>query len=207
MIISDAHRLLFVHVQKTGGVTLTNMLKEQLPDVRSVSRRHAPLTKILRKEPELVDYWTFGFVRNPWDRMVSWWAMISNWRDWSQRSGTPIEDKWNEMWRGASEYTSFEQFVTEGPESFANLRRNQIDYLHAELPKRGVSRRADFIGRTENLEADTAVVFEHFGLPFERAAHDNRSKRTGYRDYYTPATRDRVAEVFAKDIAEFGYDF
>ncbi len=201
MIISDAHKLLFVHVQKTGGVTLTNLLKSQLDDVRSVSKRHAPLRKILQKEPELVDYWTFGFVRNPWDRMVSWWSMIENWRSWSERKDIDIEDRWNEMWRTASTYTSFEQFVTEGPESFIRLRRNQIDYLRTK------DRRADFIGRTENLDEDSRFALEHFGLSTEGLGHDNRSKRVGYRDYYTPATRDLVGEIFAKDVAEFDYEF
>ena len=207
MIISDEHRLLFVHVQKTGGVTLTTMLKEQLREVRVVGRRHAPLERILRNEPDLVDYWTFGFVRNPWDRMVSWWAMITNWRDWSRRKGTSMDDRWNPMWRGVSQYTSFEQFVTEGPDSFEVLRRNQIDFLRCDLPELGIRRTADFIGRTENLQADTAVVFDRFGLRLDRTAHHNRSKRTEYREYYTRATRDRVAEVFARDVAEFGYEF
>ncbi len=201
MIISDSHRLVFVHVQKTGGVTLTNLLKAQLPDVRSVSKRHAPLRAILRKEPALADYWTFGFVRNPWDRMVSWWSMIENWRSWSERKQIDIDDRWNDMWRTASTYESFEQFVVEGPESFVRLRRNQIDYLRTR------NRRADFIGRTENLDADTRHALEHVGLNAEGLGHDNRSKRVGYRDYYDARTRDIVGEVFAADIAEFDYDF
>ncbi|CAN5557895.1 hypothetical protein BH11ACT8_BH11ACT8_35310 [soil metagenome] len=201
MIVSDSHKLLFVHVQKTGGVTLTNLLKSQLDDVRSVSKRHAPLRKILQKEPELVEYWTFGFVRNPWDRMVSWWSMIENWKNWSERKDLSTDDRWNEMWRTAMEYQSFEQFVTEGPPQFIRLRRNQIDYLRAP------GRKADFIGRTENLDHDSRFALEHFGLSTEGLGHDNKSKRVGYRDYYTATTRDLVGEVFAKDIAEFDYDF
>jgi hypothetical protein len=201
VIISDSHRLLFVHVQKTGGVTLTNLLKSQLDDVRSVHKRHAPLRRILAKEPELGDYWIFGFVRNPWDRMVSWWSMIENWRSWSDRKGLDVEERWNPMWRAAHSYTSFEQFVLEGTEEFPRLRRNQIDYLRAR------GRRADFIGRTENLAADSRFALEHFGLSTEGLGHDNKSKRVGYRDYYTPETRDRVGELFSKDVAEFDYDF
>ena len=78
MVISDSARLLFVHVQKTGGSTIHNRLTEVLPDARQVKGvdRHATLGQILRAEPELSAYWTFGIVRNPWARLYSWWAMI-----------------------------------------------------------------------------------------------------------------------------------
>ncbi|MGA8257031.1 MAG: sulfotransferase family 2 domain-containing protein [Nocardioides sp.] len=201
MIISDEHKLLFVHVQKTGGVTLTNLLKSQLTDVRSNEKRHAPLRRILRKEPDLSDYWTFGFVRNPWDRMVSWWSMIENWREWSDRKGLDTEDRWNHFWRGSMEYVDFSQFVLQGTQDFPRLRKPQIDYLVAG------DRRADFIGRTENLDNDSRYALEHFGLGTEGLSHDNASKRTGYRDYYDAATRAHVAKVFAKDIKEFDYEF
>jgi len=201
VIISDSHKLLFVHVQKTGGVTMTNLLKSQLDDVRSVEKRHAPLRRILRKEPGLRDYWTFGFVRNPWDRMVSWWSMIENWRDWSERARIDTDDKWNPMWRGASEFTSFEQFVFQGTEAFPRLRRPQIDYLRVK------GRRADFIGRTENLADDSRFALEHFGLSTDGLGHDNKSKRASYRDYYDAKTQAHVGQLFAKDIAEFDYEF
>lgn len=203
MIVCDSHKLLFVHVQKTGGVTMTNLLKSQLDDddVRSVDKRHAPLRRILFKEPELTDYWIFGFVRNPWDRMVSWWSMIENWRSWSDRKGIDIEDRWNEFWRTTSTYTDFEQFVMDGTAAFPRLRRPQIDYLTAG------DRRADFIGRTENLGADSRFALEHFGLRPEGLSHDNASKRAGYRDYYDSKTRDHIAKVFAKDLRAFDYEF
>jgi hypothetical protein len=37
--------------------------------------------------------------------------------------------------------------------------------------------------------------------------HRNARSSGSWRDYYTPATRDRVAEVYAKDVEEFGYRF
>lgn len=201
MIISDSHKLLFVHVQKTGGVTLTNLLKSQLDDVRSNDKRHVPLQRILTKEPDLADYWIFGFVRNPWDRMVSWWSMIENWKAYSERKGIDIEDRWNEFWRTSSTYRDFEQFVMEGTEAFPRLRRPQIDYL------RTGTRTADFIGRTERLDDDSRFALEHFGLSTEGLSHDNKSKRTGYRDYYNATTRAKVAELFAKDVRTFDYEF
>ena len=31
------------------------------------------------------DYWTAGFVRNPWARMLSWWRMVERFRDGAER--------------------------------------------------------------------------------------------------------------------------
>ena len=202
MIISDEHRFVFVHVQKTGGVTISRLLKEQLDDnVRQVAGRHAPLGKILKADPSLADYWVFGFVRNPWDRMVSWWAMISSWRAWVERKGYDPAERGNPFWHRASEYGDFETFVLRGPDDNIRLRRPQVDYL------RGGGREADFIGRTENLAEDTERALARFGLSAAGIGHHNASRRTSYRDYYTPASRKRVAEVFAKDIERFGYEF
>lgn len=205
MIICDSRKFVFVHVQKTGGSAVTKLLKSQLLDdeVRTVGRRHAPLGKILGAEPGLRDYWIFGYVRDPWDRMFSWWSMIENWHAWSQRKGLDIDDKWNQFFREAGSYTSFEQFVLEGTERFPRLRRTQLSYLQ------GRGRRADFIGRTENLAEDVASAMRHVGLSAAELDHHNQGKvdPTKYRKYYSPASRDRVADVFAKDIEEFGYRF
>ncbi|HEV2798839.1 MAG TPA: sulfotransferase family 2 domain-containing protein, partial [Nocardioides sp.] len=97
MLISDDQKVLFVHVPKTGGVSVEDTVKEACPDARKASKkigRHATLGKILRNEPDLVDYWTFGFVRNPWARMVSLYSIISAWdRRHGPASGKPQDVK------------------------------------------------------------------------------------------------------------------
>ena len=205
MIICDSRRFVFVHVQKTGGSAVTKLLKTELSDeeIRTVDKRHAPLGRILDKEPALADYWIFGFVRDPWDRMVSWWNMIDVWRSRYFRRGESLEGKGNEFWRHAAGYADFEEFVLRGTEELGRLRRPQIRYLQAR------GRRADFIGRTETLADDVAAAMTHVGLSAEGLDHHNKGKRdpSKYRHYYSDASRKRVEEVFARDIREFGYSF
>ncbi len=84
MLISDSRKVLFVHVPKTGGVSVEETVKEACPDARKARvpiGRHATLGKIIKHEPQVVDYWTFGFVRNPWARMLSWWRMMERFRE------------------------------------------------------------------------------------------------------------------------------
>ena len=214
MLISDAKRALFVHVPKTGGMSIETAFRDACPDARATdpsrARRHAPLGKIIRVEPQTADYWSFGFVRNPWSRMVSWYSMIASWnRNHGPASGKP-QDRvrgdmrdGNQMWRAVAAYGSFEEFVLRGPDEITRVGRAQIDYLRA--PASGAE--VDFIGRTENFAEDLQTVQRVLGVEPAPPPHRNRSRHGSYRDYYTEASRAKVAEVFAEDIDRFGYTF
>lgn len=207
MLICDTHRVVFVHVPKTGGVSAEGMMRRACPDARKqvVPRRgrHAPLERILASEPELTAYWSFGFVRNPWARMVSWYAMIESWNRRVRSGATPARSLGNDMWRAAGEYSGFEEFVLRGTEELPRVARPQLDYLRAP----GHGREVDFIGRTEHFAEGLRVVQERLGMDPVPPVHRNRSSHGHYRDYYTEASRRRVAEVFAEDIDRFGYTY
>jgi hypothetical protein len=209
VIVSRTARVLFVHVQKTGGSTVQNVLLDRLPGAEKLAglpgAKHAHLRAALRADPELTGYWTFGFVRNPWARLWSWWSMIERRDDqrdegnaWARRR---IEN--NAFWSGVlTELPDFEAFVLKGPDRFARLRTPQLCYLRAP------DRTADLVGRTETLTADLARVCERLGIePPPAEPHRNAGGSASYRDHYTPAMRDRVAQLFAPDITEFGYEF
>ncbi|HEU5038461.1 MAG TPA: sulfotransferase family 2 domain-containing protein [Nocardioides sp.] len=208
MIASATHRLLFVHVQKTGGLTIEALLTDALADAEAIrdlpDGRHARLADALAARPALASYWTFGFVRNPWARMHSWHAMILRRKAAAEGGNKVMARRMRNMdfWRRVGEdYTDFEAFVLRGPDEFPRLRTAQLDYL------RTPDREADFIGRTERLGQDVAEVFARFGLPEPAIEHRNAGPPTDYRVHYTDAMRDRVAEIFAPDIERFGYEF
>lgn len=215
MIVSKQRKVLFVHVQKTGGSTIDRVLMEKLPGARPVrglpEDRHAPWqVAIEEKNRAFANYYTFGFVRNPWARLDSWFRMIQRRKHRAAeapdgRAARMVEN--NEFWATVLErLPTFESFVLEGPEIFPRLSRPQLHYLQTE----GASgRRADFIGRTERLDADLAAVFGHLDLERpERVPRANSSRRTvDYHELYTPEMRDAVGAAFAPDVEAFGYDF
>jgi hypothetical protein len=213
VLISDAKRALFVHVPKTGGVSVGVAFERACPDARSKTPgvtpplgRHAPYERILRAEPATADYWSFAFVRNPWARMVSWWSMID---DWNQQhgpaSGKPQEGatrmRGNDMWRAAATYSGFEEFVLRGMDELPRVGRPQVDYLRAP------DREVDFVGRTESFAEDLQEVERRLGVEPTRIPHRNKSPHGSYRDYYSDATRTKVGEVYAADLEAFGYTF
>ena len=207
MLISDSHRFLFVHVQKTGGSTIDNNLSASLGDVRRIAEahRHAPLERLLQLEPGLADYWTAGFVRNPWARMLSWWRMVERFREGAERGVERYLDhlQRNRFVAGIVEqHPDFESFVLHATDQHPRLRKPQVEFMNAD------GRSADFVGRQETLEDDLRVIYDHLGLEWVELQSVNIDPgRPDYRDVYTPATRDRIAELFAADLAAYGYEF
>lgn len=207
MLISDEHRFVFVHVQKTGGITIAHLLGDAMPDLRQWPARgakHAKLAPALADEPQLADYWITGFVRNPWARMVSWWSMIQRFKAQGEAGHEPSLARLahSKFMTGSAAYDDFSQFVLQGSEDFDRLRTPQLAYLTAP------GREADFVGRTESLATDVEAIYNHLGLPYAgEVPHVNKSPHAHHREYYTPETRDRVGELFAADVERFGYDF
>jgi hypothetical protein len=208
MRVSDARRVVFVHVPKTGGCTIDLLFDREVADARKVTGagRHAPYGRLLKVDPTIDDYWSFGFVRDPWARLVSYWSML---RDFYARveAGKPEAlRKLAEVpavWAVEGEYRhDFRRFVVEGTAAIPKAGRPQVATLSAG------ARRVDFVGRVETFDRDLAIVRERLGLPpLPRVPRLNKSSHGDYHEYYTDETRDHVAKIFADDIAAFGYTF
>ena len=209
MLISDQHRFLFVHVQKTGGSTIDNNLSASLGDVRRITEahRHAPLERLLQLEPGLADYWTAGFVRNPWARMLSWWRMVERFRDGAERGrrALPRPPVAQQVRRRDHREAPGLRVVRARGHRGAPAAAQAAGRVHE---RRAATASADFVGRQESLEDDLHAIYDHLGLEWVELQSVNIDPgRPDYRDVYTPATRDRIAELFAADLAAYGYEF
>jgi hypothetical protein len=69
----------------------------------------------------------------------------------------------------------------------------------------------DFLGRYEELEAGFAHVLDRLGLTGMVELHKSNESRAGkgisYRSYYDDASRDMIGAWYAREIAHFGYTF
>lgn len=197
MVISDRNRCIFVHIQKTGGASIETLLLAADPDAaanRHHGRRHlfARAIRPIAGDERWDRYFKFAFVRNPWDRLVSWYHMCI-------QASSP-----NAFSRHVREHApTFDAFVTRMTSGIAERTTwNQLDYVIDESGAPMV----DFVGRYETLHDDVARVCARIGVACD-LPHMNRSHHLHYRDYYSAATRRVVAERFARDIARFGYEF
>ncbi len=214
MLVSEAKRFLFVHIQKTGGTTVTRLLEEAVPDATNLYPRHMLARHAIEREGIPEDYFKFAFVRNPWDRLASWYAMIDRARkrvSWDEPSVRRRRFQLNPLYREVYEHgPTFEDFVKKCtqtrmmngvPYSFAF---NQLDYLTDEDETLLVN----FVGRFENFSQDVKLLFEHLGLPAPEVPHKNRGRRKRhYSRLYTPETKKIVEQRFKRDIEYFDYEF
>jgi hypothetical protein len=209
MLIAPRTGFVFVHVQKTGGLTVDSVLREVASDAEHYSYpgygRHAGLEQLLSDRPECADYFIFGFIRNPWARMYSWWAMIQRRQQSALAGNTYVQEQLrrNSFWRRVlAEFPDFESFILKGVPTVDRLGTPQLSYLSAP------SRKADFIGRTEELSSDLRQVLQRLGIDREiEVPRRNAAPAVDYRNYYTLAMRETVATAFEPDVAHFGYQF
>lgn len=133
-------------------------------------------------------YFKFGFVRNPWDRVVSLYERAEAQQMRSEMTFDEFVD-----W---IEYSS-STCVHSSP------HRYQLDWFVDPNGKI----LADFIGRFERLEADWAFVARKLDMA-ESLPHRRANIRTRhYTEYYTARTREIIANKFRVDIEHFGYQF
>jgi hypothetical protein len=199
-VISHDLRCILVHVQKTGGMSIRQALNMQQWDPHQ--HRFASELQLLYG-PELWQrYFKFGFVRNPWDRLVSWWEMIRR----NVAEGRPMNGFQRYVLGNAA---TFEDFIRNCGDEYRDrdgskwIYRNQVEYLTDSSGALLV----DFVGRFENLPADFGFVAARLGLKSTLIPHVNRSTRRLYAEYYSDELRAIVAHRYARDIAAFGYEF
>ena len=144
------------------------------------------------------DYFRFGFVRNPLDRLLSCYAQKIVF--YAREMGMP-----SLLWRYGNTFDkdmSFAEFVNavaDIPDRIADIHfRSQHTFFY----HRG-RLMVDFVGHFERLDEDWSVVREKTGLP--ELPHHNKSRHVDYREAYTPELAAIAAERYKKDIELFGY--
>lgn len=190
----DENRAIFIHIPKCAGVSVSRALFGNLAGGHKTLHYYCQMF-----EPSaLLDYFKFTIVRNPWDRLVSAYFFLES-------GGMDSADR---QWASAelSAYDDFDEFVRCWVNS-ENIWRGEHFYPQSYFLDSGpFPVELDFIGRFETLDRDFSYIAKHLELDVALDCH-NKSRRTSYADYFSPATRDIVASVYAEDIRRFGYDF
>lgn len=191
----DQMKCIFVHIPKCAGKSVSDALFGKFTG-HFFLRQY----QLIYSTQEYADYYKFTFVRNPWDRVVSAYEFL-------KAGGLNNKDR---MWaeQNLSSYEDFNSFCL-GWLNRENARTSQFFHPQYEFICLGNCRTpgVDFVGYFENLRADFDHVSRRLGLSAS-LPHVNRSKRkVDFREYYTPVTRQIVADVYREDIEILGYDF
>ncbi len=217
MLVSYSHRFIFIHVGKTGGMSVRKVLEPLSTEpekfkihrpLKSIGDRPNPMYSVwetlllhakasdAKKElpPEVFNnFYKFAFVRNPWDLQVSMYHFVLR---------EPTAPTHEEV-KNCGSFDAFIDWVAQTaapyPRGITKLQRDMVTDADGTLL-------VDFTGRYETLEDDFAHVTKVLGIDAE-LPHLNRSAHLDYRTYYNDHTKAVVAECFRSDIERFGYTF
>jgi hypothetical protein len=189
---------IFIHVPKTGGNTITRIF-----DV--VRNGHQTAEQTRAKDPAAWEAsWKFAFIRDPWDRMVSWywwrareWATPEDFSAWAVSEDARTLDNPNRSARKMLADTDgnllvdhvyrFERF----PEALEDLTIR----LGAPPLDREVMASPTTYKPAREVRANVNIHKEA------------KLGRRDVRELYTPEARDLVARLCAWEIETFGYEF
>ncbi|MGI9368523.1 MAG: sulfotransferase family 2 domain-containing protein [Ruegeria sp.] len=200
MPIYPTLKTVFVHIPKTGGSTVSTILRR--PNFGSLTKhdpspaidKHSSIFAHLEQlGPQDKDYFKFSFVRNPWDRLVSAYHYVIERR------------KELELVANHNSFDGFLSSFIEEPSQYLDLPyfRPQSSFLvgdNGEMP-------LDFLGRFETFEKDLGVVLQEIGSRRMFFKHRKKSKRRDYREYFSAETSKAIGEVYNRDLQNFGYEF
>lgn len=199
-MISLKNNFLFIHVPKTGGNSIQNILSQHSDDKIVIlnnmqdgkERFEVRYTNTqLHKHSSLQDYrnvfgrrinelYKFVTIRNPWDRAISFY--------FSPHRGDIEWDK-----------RCFLQFVSSNVKPLRH-------YLQLEANDSFASN-VDFIIKFENLENDFRHVLEKIKIQMELLPHRNKSTKKHYTHYYDSELINFIHDTFLEDIQFGGYKY
>lgn len=194
MVISDEHQMVFVHVPKTGGTTVSRVLISMLRDQPGVfigpadDKSHLNIPQVLETRPEIGKYYKFGFIRNTWERVLSMY-MFTMRQMRGHKSSTSNQLSWE---------PSFRMWLTQGPALIEGRLLAQTHWVND----------LDFIGEQKNLKADFDKVCDHVGLEKRSfPAWSNCTAHRHYTCYYESEDVEYVREMYREEIELFNFKY
>jgi len=194
-MISLKHKFIFVHIPKCCGSSIETTLADDSCIFRSSTWPHNlklnyPLnhctlgdieeSKVLY--PNFDKFYSFTFVRNIFDRLVSEYFYLKD----RLKLSNDIK----------------KELIYLANQSQIGLIGN-----HCMCQHKFINDKINFIGKLENLQEAFDTICDKIGIPQQTLPQINQTNHKHYTEYYDNETREIVAEKYAKDIEYFGYKF
>jgi hypothetical protein len=206
MIISTLHKFVFVAIPKTGTHAVRQALREHMgpqdmeqvglfvqrslpiPALAQIGHGHITLEQLRPhvKAEAWDSFFKFAFVRNPFDRFVSYCAFIT-------REGDEFEDDPKAVMRDVLANPPLDHILFHPQHKFITDASGGV--------------LADYVGRVEEMQESYDEISSRIGIPTARLEKVNATKRRNYREYFDDQLIEGVAKLYARDLELFGYEF
>lgn len=207
MIISQRHKYIFTAIPKTGTHSVRRLLRAHMGEddheqvglfvqkrlpfepLAALGHGHISLMQVqpFLEEETFAAFLKFAFVRNPFDRFVSYCAFMT--RD----DGAFLRRPQDVM----------RHFL---------FKERPLDHLlfqpqHTFICDRDGELMADVIGRVEDMQSSFDQICARIGVPGAVLDKVNSSEHGTFRDYYDAELIEGVSDIYRRDLDLFGYSF
>jgi hypothetical protein len=207
MIISELNEFIFVAIPKTGTHSIRRALRPHMgesdieqvqlfekkefpiPDLARLGHGHISLAQLRPFIPpvKFESFFKFAFVRNPFDRFVSFCSFMTRERKDFERDPKSV----------------MRHLLFVAPP----VRHILFQPQHSFITGSDGEPLTDFVGRVEEMQSDFDTVCDRVGIARARLEKANESSRGDYRQYYDQQMIDGVSRLYARDLELFGYGF
>ncbi|MCH9697114.1 MAG: sulfotransferase family protein [Gammaproteobacteria bacterium] len=207
MIISFQRKFVFVAIPKTAGHAIRESLQQDLAkndweqctlfdnklfpvnQLAELGHGHISCQQI---QPYLLpdiweEYFKFCFVRNPYDRFVSY-CCFSN-QDNQRMQSEPL--------------ATMKMVLENNKNQQKILFRPQYQFVYTLSGERLV----DYVGRYEHLQSDFNHICAKLAIPTRSLSLVNASRRASYFHYFDSELQEMVYSFYEKDFKYFNYVF
>lgn len=167
-IVSQKHRFLWLCNPKAASRSIIDALRRADPNAELIYEKS--VFDIYEMYPEVQGYYSFAFIRHPFDRALSFYAEMRFFRNHSVGKGRFLKEqrqrRYRDMFPGLTEVNTFDGYcdwlnTTQGSDLLAD-RHFLSQHVQIHLPDGCLP---DFIGTLENFDYDFNRVAEVLGMP------------------------------------------
>lgn len=205
-MISEKKKFLFIHVPKTGGNSIQNILSDFADDKIVIANKmqdgkerfelkndsiNIHKHSILQEYKNQLDskyykgLYKFSVIRNPYERLISHY--------FSPNRQVPTWDRNDFLKLLDEEIKPLQHYIRTRPKGLEKIT-DSFKALDAEL---------DYLIKFENIDFDIKQICEQLEIPFMGLPHRNKSEKGDYKKYYDSELLEIIQKEFSKEI-EFG---
>tara|TARA_R100000781_G_C4033796_1_gene111516 strand:- start:25 stop:690 length:666 start_codon:yes stop_codon:yes gene_type:complete len=218
-MIIDKEKLIFVHIPKNAGTSIKAFFGAVEDNVVKEFHKHRTIKEIKNENPEAYNsYKKFAIVRNPYERMVSWYAYINSYLLHNDLLNV-YDYNSNIVETKKPEISGFKKFI-KNPEIETWEYNFNHTYLKANIPGYTIPQPKVSSSRLKLLKPQCYWVDETVKiLRYENLKEElenflgikinldklNKSSRDDILAYYDKDSLDIVYEKYKEDFKKFNY--
>lgn len=196
-MVSADLKCVFIHIPKCAGSSINQDLKLQSIGFSG----HSPASCHF---DYLGDYFSFTFIRNPYDRVASaykYFQKLIPGHRWYKRNSiiadAAAKMNFNEF---VNHILDFQKLMVREEGSFeSGIHFQPFDYFLDE--------KINYIGRFEDIQKDYSYIRSRLNLPIKILRKTNSTNNNDYKKIYSGDAERIVYNIYNQDIKKYKYQF